>query len=144
MNHQYAVAVHILSLLDHQPASSSEELAGSVGVHPVVIRTVTGLLRRAGLLETRRGVPGARLARPPREITLLDVYRAVNAPEQMLKHHPRPNVACPVGANIQAVLDATSRRAQDALEAELAAHSLGDVLGDLQTRIEQMSAPAAD
>lgn len=139
MNHQYAVAVHVLTLLDHFPASSSEELALSVGVHPVVVRTVTGLLRRSGLLETRRGVAGARLSRPPREITLLDVYRAVQAPEQVLKHHPSPNPACPVGANIQAVLGATSARAQAALEAELAAHTLADVLGDLQTRIDTAS-----
>lgn len=139
VNHQYAVAVHLLSLFDHAPESSSEELAGSVGVHPVDIRTVTGLLRRAGLIETRRGVPGAHLVRPPTEVTLLDVYRAVHAPEQVLKHHPRPNPACPIGANIQAVLERTSGRAQAALEAELAAHTLADVLSDLQTQIEAAS-----
>ena len=128
MNSQYAVAVHILALIDASAEPvSSEYIAGSVGVNPVVIRHVTGLLRRGDLLTTRRGVAGAQLTRPASEISLLEVYRAVNAPESVLKLHQHPNPACPVGAGIQGVLDTVFGQAQTALEARLAQVRLSDI-----------------
>ena len=135
MNSQYAIAVHILTLLDASSGPiSSEEIAGSVGVNPVVVRQVTGLLRRGGLLHTQRGVIGARLTRPAHEINLLDVYRAVQAPESVLKLHQNPNPACPVGAGIQAALDGVFGQAQAALEARLAQVRLSDIAQSIQDR----------
>jgi len=137
MNSQYAIAVHILTLIDSlaEPASS-EFISGSVGVNPVVVRHVTSLLRRGGLLDTQRGVAGARLTRSAEQISLLDVYRAVNAPDagSVLKLHRNPNPDCPVGAGIQGALDGVFGQAQAALEAELARHSLADITGVVQTR----------
>jgi DNA-binding IscR family transcriptional regulator len=52
-------------------------MAGSIGVNPVVVRNVTGMLKRAGLVRTQQGVAGTWLARPLSKVTLLDVYRAV-------------------------------------------------------------------
>jgi DNA-binding IscR family transcriptional regulator len=128
MNSQFSVAVHVLSLLNQDDLpKSSEFMAGSVGVNPVVIRNVTGLLRRAGLLDTRRGVIGARLSRPATQISLLDVYRAVQAPETVLKVHQHPSPDCPVGARIQGVLGEVFSEAQAALEARLAQVRLSDV-----------------
>ena len=133
MNSQYSIAVHILSLINSSAeALSSEYIAGSVGVNPVVIRQVSGLLRRGGLLATQRGVTGARLTRPPSQISLLDVYRAVNAPQTVLKLHQHPNPACPVGANIQCVLDDVFAQAQAALEDRLSQMTLADVGAALQ------------
>ncbi|WP_424951492.1 Rrf2 family transcriptional regulator [Deinococcus sp.] len=133
MNSQFSVAAHMLVLVQVFPGPlSSESIADSVGVNPVVVRQVSGLLRRAGLLETRRGVAGATLTRPAEQITLLDVYRAVNAPQQVLKMHPHPNPQCSVGANIQTVLNTVYAEAQAALEARLARMSLADVVRDLQ------------
>ena len=128
MNSQYAVAVHLLALIDSSAEPvSSEYVAGSVGVNSVVVRHVTGLLRRGGLLTTRRGVAGAQLTRPASEISLLEIYRAVNAPQSVLKLHPNPNPACPVGAGIQGVLDVVFGQAQAALEARLAQIRLSDI-----------------
>ncbi|AWN22555.1 Rrf2 family transcriptional regulator [Deinococcus irradiatisoli] len=133
MNSQYAIAVHILALLNSSAEPlSSEFIAGSVGVNPVVVRNVTGLLRRGGLLETQRGVVGANLTRPASSISLLDVYRAVNAPETVLKLHQNPNPSCPVGAHIQGVLDQVFGQAQAALEAQLAQVYLADVTDALR------------
>lgn len=128
MNSQYSIAVHILTLLDSSSAPmGSAEIADSVGVNPVVIRTVTGLLRKAGLLTTQRGVAGAQLTRPAHQISLLDVYRAAQAPDSVLKVHPHPNLACPVGAGIQRALDEVYGQAQAALESHLAAVTLSDI-----------------
>lgn len=134
MNSRYAVAVHALSLIGMEPdAPSSADIAGSVGTNPVVVRGVLGELRRAGLLATRRGVPGATLSRPPAQITLLDVYRAVGGTSEFRLHeHPHPR--CPVGAHIQATLEDRFGRAQAALERELARTTLADVMTDLSAR----------
>ena len=136
MNSQYAVAVHVLSLINTFPDHmSSADIAGSVGTNPVVIRNVTGQLRRAGLLQTRQGVTGARLTREASRITLLDVYRAVNGDGSVFRLHEHPHPSCPVGANIQATLEARFARAQAAMEAELARTTLADVTADLLQRI---------
>ncbi len=128
INSDYSIAVHVLALLNAFPEPmSSEEMAASVGVNPVVVRNVVGHLRRAGLLDTQRGVPGARLTRSASQITLLDVYRAVGAPDSILKLHQTANPACPVGARIQGVLDAVFEQAQAAMEARLAQVRLSDV-----------------
>ena len=135
MNSHYSIAVHILSLINSSAeALSSEFIAGSVGVNPVVIRQVSGMLRRGGLLATQRGVMGARLTRPAEQISLLDVYRAVHAPQTVLKLHQHPNPACPVGANIQGVLDDVFAQAQAALEERLAKVTLADVGAALQEK----------
>jgi DNA-binding IscR family transcriptional regulator len=136
MTNQYAIAVHILTLVDYSTDPvGSEGIAESVGVNPVIIRNIIGLLRRGGLLETQRGVAGARLTRPADRISLLDVYRAVNAPESVLKIHQKPNPTCPLGANIQSVLDEVFTQAQLALESKLALLNLTDIANALQSRI---------
>ncbi|UBV43804.1 Rrf2 family transcriptional regulator [Deinococcus taeanensis] len=135
MNSQFAVAVHVLSLVSQFPQhSSSADLAASVGTNPVVIRNICGQLRRAGLLQTQQGVSGAHLTRLPADITLLDVYRAVNGAASVFRIHEHPHPNCPVGAHIQATLDVRFVQAQAALEAELAQTTLADVMGDLAAR----------
>ncbi len=132
---RFSIAVHILSLLGALPEAehTSEWMAGSIGVNPVVVRNVTGLLRRAGLVRTHQGVAGARLARPLAEISLLDVYRAVEGDEAgLFSIHPRPNPQCPVGARIQGTLTRLFAAAEDALHARLAGITLAQVVRRLK------------
>lgn len=133
---RFAVAVHILALTESaRPGeATSEWMAGSIGVNPVVVRNVTGLLRRAALVETRQGVPGAALARPAKEITLRDVYRAVEEDEEIFSIHPKPNPDCPTGAHIQDTLETVFADAERALADRLAQTSLADVVLDLTRR----------
>ena len=121
INTKLSVAAHILSLIGMNPDErlTSEIIAGSVNTNPVVIRRIMGMLSRAGLVRTSPGVPGAVLARGLGEITLLDVYRAVQADEELFAIHDNPNPDCPVGRNIQGALDTAFSRAQRAMEAEL-------------------------
>lgn len=133
---RFSIGVHILSLLGADPGAenTSEYLAGSIGVNPVVVRNVSGMLRRAGLVATRQGVAGARLARPLAEVTLLDVYRAVAAVDEgdLFAVHPNPNPRCPVGANIQRTLENVFGEAQRAMEARLAQTTLEQVARQLR------------
>ncbi len=113
---RFTVAVHILSLvaIERNELCTSEWIAESVNTNPVVIRRVIGKLRDAELVQVRRGVGGATLQKPLEEITLLDVYRAVDVVDEgeLFQMHDKPNPNCPVGANIEAVLDLILLRAQ--------------------------------
>lgn len=127
---RFSIAVHTLSLI----AVSSKEctgdfIAGSVNTNPVVIRRIMGMLKKAGLVDVRPGVGGASLLKAPEEITLLDVYRAVNVIEenQLFRIHEEPNVRCPVGRNIEAVLQSELYEAQSAMEQRLAQTTLSQL-----------------
>lgn len=126
---RFAVATHLLSLLELAPEGcvlSSEKMAQSAGVNPVIVRSVSGMLRRAGLVQSRQGVVGLHLARDASAITLLDIYRAVQPPEQLFALHARPSPDCAVGAHIQPLLQAVCQEAQGALEQRLAQTTLAD------------------
>jgi len=117
---RFTVAVHILSLvtIENSALCTSEWIAESVNTNPVVIRRVMGKLKNAGLIQVRRGTGGASLLKPLKEISLLDVYRSVEVVEEgeLFQFHENPNPNCPVGANIQAVLELILNRAQEAME----------------------------
>ena len=127
---RFSIGVHILSLLGarREVEPTSEWMAGSIGVNPVVVRNVTGMLKRAGLVRTQQGVAGASLARPLSEVTLLDVYRAVEDEASLFSIHPRPNPKCPVGARIEGTLRDVFAEAEDAMQAKLAGITLAEVV----------------
>ena len=113
---------------------TSEFLASSINVNPVIIRRILSQLRDAGIVEVRRGTGGAAPAKPLQEITLLDVYRAVDCVEEkaLFHFHENPNMSCPVGRNIHNILDDKLLRAQEAMEWELQAVTLADLMADLE------------
>lgn len=127
---RFSIAVHILALLGalREAEHTSEWMAGSIGVNPVVVRNITGMLRRAGLVRTQQGVAGTRLARPLSEITLLDVYRAVEADGSVFSVHPRPNPKCPVGSRIEQTLSQLFASAERAMQARLESVTLDHVV----------------
>ncbi len=139
---RFSIAVHILSLLGalREADHTSEWMAGSIGVNPVVVRNVTGMLRRAGLVRTQQGVPGTRLARPLSQITLLDVYRAVEDEASVFSVHPRPNPKCPVGSRIQYTLSGVFANAERAMQANLGAITLGQLVRRLKATPARRSA----
>src|SRR3954466_5250611 len=107
MNTRFAVAIHILTMLEQSRGEpvTSEYLAGSVNTNPSLIRRLLTQLARAGLTTSQMGTGGgALLARSAQDITLLDVYRAIDETQGVLPLHPSPNPRCPVGRNIQTVL----------------------------------------
>lgn len=135
---RFSIGVHILSLLgaERDAEHTSEWMAGSVGVNPVVVRNVTGMLRRAGLVRTQQGVAGTRLARPLSQVTLLDVYRAVEDEASLFSVHPRPNPKCPVGARIEGTLREVFADAENAMHAKLAETTMEQL-------VRKLGAPAA-
>ncbi len=133
---RFTLAVHILACLDkfgNKYKVTSDFLAGSTNVNPVIVRKILGQLKSAGLVEIARGSGGASITRPLGEITFLDIYKAVECVgnEGLFHFHENPNENCPVGQYIHAVLDDKLERVQSAMERELASITLEDVKNDL-------------
>ena len=128
--------VHILALVkveQSQPLTSSW-IASSVNTN-VVIRRLVGKLKQANLIETQ-GSGGIQLRKPLTDITLLDVYQAVEVVDEgeLFQMHEDTNVNCVVGANIQSVLEIILLRAQDAMEGVLANVTMDDIVTDILQR----------
>ncbi len=106
-NSQFAMAVHVLSMLagSREKNVKSEYLAGSVNTNAVVIRRLLSQLAQADLVISQSGFGGGtRLARCPNEIKLSEIYKAVSCGEVFALHAKAPNQDCPVGRSIEAVL----------------------------------------
>lgn len=79
MTSEFCVAVHALAYLNRHPWTvSSETLAVNICTNPARVRRVLSGLKKAGLVDTREGAEGGyRLARPPEEVSLAGVARAL-------------------------------------------------------------------
>ncbi|MGF6665142.1 Rrf2 family protein [Paraburkholderia atlantica] len=144
---RFAFAVHVLALLSLQGGVplSSEMIAGSVNTNPVLIRRLLAMLSEAGLTTSQMGAGGgALLARRPEQITLLDVYRAVEDAKLFALHREEPNPACMVGRNIQSVLSGIVDEAQQAMEAALAARTLADATADVGSARRSIARASAE
>lgn len=132
---RFAVAIHVLTLMARSGdrALKSEQVAESVNTNPVVIRRILCALGRAELVTSQTGAAGgSRLARRPAKITLLEVYRAVEAGEVFALHRQPPNRQCFVGMNIETVLEGVLEEVGVAVERVLARITIQNVLDRLQ------------
>ena len=141
---RFTIAVHILTCIDYfkdQDRVNSEFLAGSVGVNPVIVRTVISKLREAGIVTTQRGSSGAKLAKPLKEISFYDVYKAVDSvnEEGLFHFHDQPSTECPVGRNIHKAMDGRLFSIQHSMEEQLRAITLADVVKDTRQAINNES-----
>ena len=137
---RFTIAIHVLTAIEvfkDQCKTTSELLASSVHTNPVVIRRILQQLKAAGLIDVTRGSGGAALKRDPAQISLLDVYHAVDCVESgdLFHFHKDPNAQCPVGRNIHAVLDGRLLRMQEALEDEMKKTTLADILQETRRLI---------
>lgn len=127
---RFVVGIHVLTLLaiKQDDRLSSDKLAWSLNTNAVVVRRLLGHLRDAGLVSSRRGPNGGfAIAHPPEDVTLRDVYEAVET-ESLFVYHPNdPNADCPVGDNIQAVLSDSLEPAETVLKNELRNTTIADI-----------------
>ncbi len=137
------VAVHILlciAVFSGRCRTTSNFLAASCGVNPVVVRGLLGRLKEAGLVRVDAGLGGAHLARPAAEVTLLDVFSAVEPREDLFHLHEKPNPLCPVGRNVHAVLNRRLHQLAETMERQLASVTLQDLVLETEARIRSQEA----
>jgi Rrf2 family protein len=136
-NSRLTIAVHALTWLAlaqrrGREVLTSEQVAASINTNPVVVRRSLGDLRRAGLVQVRHGAgAGWSLARPPEQISLLDVHQAVEPEPLFAMHRKEPNLECPVGRSIRPALGHVYAEVEDAVRRQLCRTSIADVLRDV-------------
>lgn len=140
---RFTIAIHMLvivALEGKENKITSDFLASSVGVNPVIIRKTLSQLKKAELITVARGTGGAEIIKNLKDISLLDIYRAVEClgkTGQLFSFHENPNPNCPVGAHIHQVLDQKLDKIQQTMEAELSQTSLEQVVADAEARISK-------
>lgn len=133
---RFAVAVHVLALmaLAGDESLKSEQVARSVNTNAVVIRRVLCALARAGLVTSQTGAAGgSRLARAAGEISLREVFRAVEGQDIFALHRRQPNKRCVVGMNIENVLAAVLDEVDGAVDKVLGKMTVESVLHSFQS-----------
>ena len=134
VNTQFSIAVHMMAGLGHRLGlpTTSAQLASSVNTSASFVRRTLAKLSKAGLVDTATGQGGAcRLARHPRAISLLEIYRAVDAPRAFAIHAYAPDARCAVSCNIKSTLEKVLDTTQRSMESSLKDITLADVVRDV-------------
>lgn len=138
---RFTIAVHILICIEtfkNDTKVTSEFLASSVNVNPVVIRRLLQQLKLAGIVNVVRGSGGTEIAKSLDDITLLDIYYAVECVEngKLFHFHENPNQLCPVGKNIHNILDVKIDTIQVEMEKEMKSVTIADIMEETKKLIE--------
>jgi len=134
-NVQFSIAVHLMAGLacGCDKDLTSGVLAKSVNTSPSFVRRILAKLSKAGLVETVTGKGGkCWLARNPKGISLLDIYRAVDAPGVFSIHDYVEQKSCYVSCRIKGALENARATTQQALELSLSQISLAQVVAEVE------------
>lgn len=139
---RFTIALHILTCIEefkNDYKITSDFLASSINVNPVVIRRILQKLKSAGIITVARGnVGNMEINGDLKDITFYDVYKAVDCvdDEGLFHFHENPNPRCPVGRNIHNVLDKRLDAIQQTMENEMKKSTLADVINETSQLIK--------
>ncbi|MCD8039818.1 MAG: Rrf2 family transcriptional regulator [Lachnospiraceae bacterium] len=134
---RFPLAVHSLlfvAVLSPKRRVTSALVAESTESNPVTVRNIFLKLSQSGLLIAAAGKNGGvRLAREPKDITLWDIYQAMetNDVEEIFKLH-ETNSDCPVGKNFYQILYPHMASAVNAMKADMEQVTLETLIGELK------------
>lgn len=129
-SHRLSDAVHILTYIgvsDSNTDLSSRAIAGSIDSNPSLVRRLMATLSNADLINSTPGKISLELSRPAKNISLLDVYKAIEEPK-LLHVDPKTNLKCIVGANIQKTLTRAYDKVQQKAEQEMKNISIQEIV----------------
>ena len=137
---RFTIAIHMfgcIELFSEERKVTSEFLSSSINVNPVIIRNIMLQLKRAGLVNVARGSGGITLTRDSSRITFYDIYKATDLvdDDKLFHFHENPNFLCPVGRNINNVLEWRLDSIQKAMEEEMKKYTVKDVLEDIKSNL---------
>jgi Rrf2 family protein len=129
---RFIIGIHVLALLarfqDRQLLCSTF-IAKSVNTNPVVIRRLMASLEEHGMVRSVAGRSGGfALSRPAHQITLREIFSALEGDEVFRRRAKEPCSDCPVGASIAKAIARPLKAAEDAMAAALARTTLKDVV----------------
>ena len=134
---RFTIALHIFTCVEvfgDKQKVTSDFLAASINTNPVVIRKILIQLRNAGLITVARGTGGVEPAKTLKDITFLDIYKAIDPVENgnLFHFHEAPNPECPVGRNIHVLLDDKLRDIQNTMEEKMKQYTLEDLKSGIE------------
>ena len=135
-----SVAVHCLIFMYEARGIAkvtSNLLAESTGCNPVVIRNIMSALKKAGLITVPRGIGGAELCAEPSQITLYQIYTALepNGLSSLIGIHPCQGRACPVAQNIRQVLQGPYKKIEDSIQTTMEGITLESMIEEFHRRV---------
>jgi Rrf2 family protein len=136
-NTQFSIAAHIMACLGRAAGAevNSAAIAGSVNTSASFVRRILAKLSKADLVKTATGKGGACwLARRASDISLLEIYRAVGAPQAFAIHQYPVEKRCTVSCNIKSALGRVLNETQQSVEQRLSRISLAQVVADLRKK----------
>lgn len=132
-------AVHMMIYIEVATGAvcSSAAIAESIRTNPAYVRQMMMKLRKAGLLQSVHGHAMPSLTRRPEEISLLDIYKAVEGDKPLLHLDANINPECDIGVTIQYALKGYYEQIQEHIEREMAQIKLSDVMEDFLKAYQQ-------
>lgn len=106
IDQRFAVSVHIMTVLAYHPETlmTSEQLAGSIGTNPTVVRRLLSKLVEADLVESFKGkAGGVKLGKTAKEINLKDIYLAISDKQLIACPDKVPLDECKVSCSISKI-----------------------------------------
>ncbi len=126
-NTRFATLIHILTLLARNKGQwlSSDWIAGSIDINPVIVRKELSVLQERGWVITKKGKEGgSALNISEEDISLADIYKAVKNSNVLGRKNQCGGTACPVGKDINAKLDRLFSETDEAVYSALIHRSL--------------------
>jgi Rrf2 family protein len=126
-NTRFATALHILTLLADSEGDwlSSDWIAKSINVNPVIVRKELSVLIEAGFVQSRKGkVGGYAMLKNGANIKLDQIYLAVKNTDVLGKKNLNPSPKCPIGKDINQILDGLFSEIDHAVVDELRGKTL--------------------
>ena len=127
MNGRFQIAVHIMTLLyaAGNDLLSSDYIAGSVNINPVLIRKELSSLIKQGLVSSKEGKSGGYyLAKPAVQVSLADIFNAVKTNPVLGKARNTPNPKCDIGREIGGQLSRIDKEIEQLINDKLSKQSL--------------------
>lgn len=130
VNQQFTFAVHIMTALGFSDeVMDSQTLAESVNTNPVVVRRLLLALRRAKLVETYTGKHGgAKLLKKPEQVSLLQIYDAVQPHPLIAINERKASRHCRVSCNMKEIMSGVAGGAEEAVRRHLRGITLQSLL----------------
>lgn len=137
-----SVAVHCLIFIHEAKGVAkvtSNLLAQSTGCNPVIIRNVISGLKKAGLVTVARGTGGAQLCADPSEITLYQIYSALEPDglSELIGIHACQGRKCPIAQNIGQVLQKPYQQIEDAIKQTMESITLQSMIDDFHQLVQK-------
>ena len=133
-SHKLSDAVHLLAYIEIFPDDdlSSRAIARSIVTNPSMVRSLMMDLRKAGLLKNKQGSAEPELAKKPEEISLYDIFAAVDMDHHLLHVDEDTEQKCPVGGNIQGPLAKAYAEVEEAAFAKMREISLQEIVDQIK------------